>query len=253
MLEFDICLDQSGSLPIFTDRCVSFFTQSTRMANRKTNRKNRNRSNRKNRNNRKGSRKNRCMWGGDPASVNDTSMAMSQRDSFNQGEQFSGIHRDQHGGANTYMSPAPVIVTNTAPAQTGGAGIQLVGGGLGSYPDSVVGSTLPSDLNAAARIGPLNQAIAAIQGMKDQAGGRRRNRNNRNNRKTNRKNRNNRNNRKNRSNRRNRRQMGGAELFTGAPVVTNSAMLLPPGLERQAALNYEWSLASDPNSFAPKQ
>ena len=224
ILEFEICLDQSGSLPIFAIRCVSFFTQSTRMANRKTNRKNRNRSNRKNR---KGSRKNRCMWGGDPASVNDTSMAMSQKDSFAQGEQFAGIHKDQHGGA----------------------GIQLVGGGLGSYPDSVVASTLPSDLNASARIGPLNQAIAAIQGMKDQAGGRR-NRNNRNNRKTNRKNRSNRNNRKNRSN---RRQNGGGELFTGAPVVTNSAMLLPPGLEKQAALNYEWSLASDPSSFAPKQ
>lgn len=225
------------------------------MANRKTNRKNRNRTaNRKNRNNRKGSRKNRCMWGGDPASVNDTSMAISQRDSFAQGEQFAGIHREQHGGAETYLSPAPVIVTNTAPAQTGGAGIQLVGGGVGSYPDSVVGSTLPSDLNAAARIGPLNQAIAAIQGMKDQAGGRRRNRN----RKTNRKNRNNRKNRSNRNrsnrNRRNRRQMGGAmSLLAPAPVVTNSAMLLPPGLEKQAQLNYEWSLASDPSSFAPKQ
>jgi hypothetical protein len=233
------------------------------MANRKTNRKNRNRTANRNRNNRKGSRKNRCMYGGDPASVNDTSMAMSQRDSFAQGEQFAGIHREQHGGAETYLSPAPVIVTNTAPAQTGGAGIQLVGGGYGGYPDSVVGSTLPSDMTASARIGPLNQAIAAIQGMKDQAGGRRRsNRNrmmyrkNRNNRKTNRKNRSNRNNRnrKNRSNRRNRRQMGGAmSLLAPAPVVTNSAMLLPPGLEKQAQLNYEWSLASDPNSFAPKQ
>ena len=174
------------------------------------------------------------MYGGDPASVSDTSMTMPQKDSFAQGEQFAGIHKDQHGGA----------------------GIQLVGGGLGSYPDSVVASTLPSELNASARIGPLNQAIAAIQGMKDQAGGRRRNnRKNRSNRKTNRKNRSNRN-RKNRSNRnRNRscRQNGGGELFRGAPVVTNSAMLLPPGLEKQAALNYEWSLASDPNSFAPKQ
>jgi len=169
------------------------------------------------------------MYGGDPASVSDTSMTMPQKDSFAQGEQFAGIHKDQHGGA----------------------GIQLVGGGLGSYPDSVVASTLPSELNASARIGPLNQAIAAIQGMKDQAGGRRRNnRKNRNNRKTNRKNRN----RKNRSNRnRSCRQNGGGELFRGAPVVTNSAMLLPPGLEKQAALNYEWSLASDPNSFAPKQ
>ena len=239
MLEFEICLDQSGSLPIFAIRCVYFFTQSTRMATRKTNRKNRNRSNRKNR---KGSRMNR-MYGGDPASVNDTSMAMSQKDSFAQGEQFAGIHKDQHGGAGIQLVG-------------GGAGIQLVGGGLGSYPDSVVASTLPSDLNASARIGPLNQAIAAIQGMKDQAGGRRNrnNRKNRSNRKTNRKNRSNRNNRKNRSNRnRSCRQNGGGELFRGAPVVTNSAMLLPPGLEKQAPLNYEWSMATDPNSFAPKQ
>jgi hypothetical protein len=178
------------------------------------------------------------MYGGDPASVSDTSMTMSQKDSFAQGEQFAGIHKDQHGGAGIQLVG-------------GGAGIQLVGGGLGSYPDSVVASTLPSELNASARIGPLNQAIAAIQGMKDQAGGRRRsNRKNRSNRKTNRKNRN----RKNRSNRnRSCRQNGGGELFRGAPVVTNSAMLLPPGLEKQAALNYEWSLASDPNSFAPKQ
>jgi hypothetical protein len=205
------------------------------MATRKTNRKNRNRSNRNRSNrNRTANRKNR-MYGGDPASVSDTSMTMPQKDSFAQGEQFAGIHKDQHGGA----------------------GIQLVGGGLGSYPDSVVASTLPSELNASARIGPLNQAIAAIQGMKDQAGGRRRNnRKNRSNRKTNRKNRSNRNRNRNRSNRnRNRscRQNGGGELFRGAPVVTNSAMLLPPGLEKQAALNYEWSLASDPNSFAPKQ
>jgi hypothetical protein len=29
-------------------------------------------------------------------------------------------------------------------------------------------------------------------------------------------------------------------------------MLLPAGLEKQAALNYEWSLAKDPMAFAPK-
>jgi hypothetical protein len=134
----------------------------------------------------------------------------------------------------------------------GGAGIQLVGGGGGAYPASVEGSTLPGDLIASARTGPLNTAIAAIQGMRDQAGGRRKNRNNR---KTNRKNRcyrKNRSNKKNRSNRRNRRQYGGGELFMGSPVTANS-MLLDPGMEKQAALNYEWSLASDPSAFAPKQ
>ena len=81
--------------------------------------------------------------------------------------------------------------------------------------------------------------------MKDQAGGRRR----RN--RSNRKNRSNRN-RSNRKNRSNRRQYGGGELFMGSPVTANS-MLLDPGMEKQAALNYEWSLATDPSSFAPKQ
>jgi hypothetical protein len=30
-------------------------------------------------------------------------------------------------------------------------------------------------------------------------------------------------------------------------------MLLPAGMDKQAALNYEWSMAKDPNAFAPKQ
>jgi hypothetical protein len=209
---------------------------------------------RKNRNrNRKGSRKNR-MYGGDPASVNDTSMALSTADSLAQGQQFAGIHSAQHGGfANAPAMNGPVLAPPPPPpVQMGGAGIQLVGGGGGAYPASVEGSTLPGDLVASARTGPLNSAIAAIQGMKDQAGGRRKNRNNR---KTNRKNRcyrKNRSNKKNRSNRRNRRQYGGGELFMGSPVTANS-MLLDPGMEKQAALNYEWSLASDPSAFAPKQ
>jgi hypothetical protein len=212
---------------------------------------------RKNRNrNRKESRKNR-MYGGDPALVNDTSMALSSADSLAQGQQFAGLHSGQHGGFanNAPAMNGPVLIPPPPPpVQMGGAGIQLVGGGGGAYPASVVGSTLPSDMVASARTGPINAAIAAIQGMKDQAGGRRRrnrsNRKNRKNRKTNRKNRCYRSNR-NRSNR-NRRQMGGGELFTGSCVNANT-MLLPSGMEKQAALNYEWSLASDPSAFAPKQ
>ena len=215
-----------------------------------------NRRNRKtNRKNRKASRKNRIMYGGDPASVNDTSMALSSADSLAQGQQFGGLHVGQHGGFanNAPAMNGPVLTPPPPPPiQMGGAGIQLVGGGGGAYPASVEGSTLPGDLIASARTGPLNTAIAAIQGMRDQAGGRRKNRNNR---KTNRKNRcyrKNRSNKKNRSNRRNRRQYGGGELFMGSPVTANS-MLLDPGMEKQAALNYEWSLASDPSAFAPKQ
>ena len=210
--------------------------------NRKTNRKNRNR-------NRKASRRNR-MCGCNPASVNDTSMALSSANSLAQGQQFAGIHSAQHGGfANAPAMNGPVLAPPppppSPPVQMGGAGIQLVGGGGGAYPASVELSTLPGDLVASARTGPLNSAIAAIQGMKDQAGGRRR----RN--RSNRKNRSNRN-RSNRKNRSNRRQYGGGELFMGSPVTANS-MLLDPGMEKQAALNYEWSLATDPSSFAPKQ
>lgn len=211
-----------------------------------------NRRNRKtNRKNRKASRKNRIMYGGDPASVNDTSMALSSADSLAQGQQFGGLHAGQHGGFanNAPAMNGPVLTPPPPPPiQMGGAGIQLVGGGGAAYPASVQGSTLPSDMVASARTGPINSAIAAIQGMRDQAGGRRRR--NRSNRKTNRKNRCYRKNR-NRSNR-NRRQMGGGELFMGSPVTANS-MLLDPGMQKQAALNYEWSLASDPNAFAPKQ
>jgi hypothetical protein len=29
-------------------------------------------------------------------------------------------------------------------------------------------------------------------------------------------------------------------------------MLLPTGLEKQAGLNYEWSMAKDPSAFLPK-
>lgn len=109
-------------------------------------------------------------------------------------------------------------------------------GGAASYPDSVTSSTLPSSMVAAARTGPLDTAISQIQGMQD--GGRRRRRGRKGTR-----------GRKARRGSR-RRQRGGA--LNGAPV-SQSAMLLPPGLERQASLNYEWSLARDPTAFAPKQ
>jgi hypothetical protein len=29
-------------------------------------------------------------------------------------------------------------------------------------------------------------------------------------------------------------------------------MLLPAGMEKQASLNYEWSMAKDPSAFLPK-
>ena len=165
------------------------------MASRK-NRMNRHRKNRSNRH-----RKNRMMGGTAP--VNDSSMAMSSQNSLAQGSQYLNIHKGQYGGS----APYPLAVTT---------------------------STLPSDMVASARTGPLNSALASIQGMQD--GGRRRKHKSKS--------------RKHRRGRKHsRKHRGGA--FSGAPL-TEGSMLLPPGLEKQAALNYEWSMAKDPSAFAPK-
>ena len=145
---------------------------------------------------------------GGMAPVNDSSMAMAQRASLSQGSQYLDMHKGQHGGS------------------------------VGQYPASVMASTLPTSMVASARTGPLDAAIASIQGMQD---GGRRHRRSRSNRKSSRRN------RRNRSNRRNRKHGGG---HSGSPLSANS-MLLPSGMEKQAALNYEWSMAKNPSSFAP--
>jgi len=96
----------------------------------------------------------------------------------------------------------------------------------------------------AARTGPLDTAIGQIQGMQD--GGARRNRSCRSRRNRKNKNRSNR-------NRRNRRHRGGAHMAFGGSPLSESSMLLPSGLERQAALNHDWDAARNPNYWAPKQ
>lgn len=141
--------------------------------------------------------------GGFLAPVNETNMAMSTRDSLAQGNQYLNIHSKQHGG-------------------------------VAAYPSSL-GSTLPTNMIASARTGPLDSALQQIQGMQD---GGKRNKRTKHNKRSNK-----------RSNKRNTKRRGGA--FVGSPVGAD-AMLLPPGLERQAALNYEWSMAKDPSAFLPK-
>lgn len=188
------------------------------MASRKD-RKNRRATQRRNRSRRGWSRRNRnAMMGGGPAPVGDNSMALPMQDSLRQGEQYANVHRAQHGGA------AP-------------------------YPEAVSGATLPSNMVAAARTGPLDIAIGQIQGMQD--GGRRRRRGSRKARKGRKGSRKARKGSRRDRSRRNRRNHRGGAL-TGSPL-SESSMLLPPGLEKQAALNYEWSLAKDPSAFAPKQ
>ena len=166
---------------------------------RKTRKSRSNRSSRKSRSNRSNrrNRSRRNARGGFMAPVNDTSMAMAQRNSLAQGGQYLSLHKGQYGGS------------------------------VGPYPSSVVASMLPSNMVASARTGPLDTAIAGIRGMQD--GGLR----------------------KNRKQRKHTRKHRGGRSFEGSPLSSNS-MLLPPGLEKQAALNYEWSMAKDPSAFAPK-
>ena len=80
-----------------------------------------------------------------PAGVNDTSMTGPSKLSGGQGMDYMRIHQDQHGGAVSFASSAPV-------------GYQ----GL-----------LDPSLRASAHLGPLDAATAAASGMRDQAGGRR--------------------------------------------------------------------------------
>ena len=140
------------------------------------------------------------------APINDTSMNMAQRDSLAQGSQYLNIHKDQHGGA---AAPYPTAVTN---------------------------SVLSGPMIAATRTGPLDAAIAQIQGMQD--GGRRR------------KHRGGRRSRKQKKHSRSRRHRGGRH-FVGASVSENP-MLLPAGMDKAAALHNEWADAKNPNAFVPK-
>jgi len=167
------------------------------------------------------SRRSRKMRGG-VSPVNDTSMALGQRDSLAQGAGFLAMHKAQHGGA-------------------------------AAFPASL-GATLPGNMVAAARTGPLDSAIGATRGMQD--GGRRRKsrksmsrKRKSHRRKSHRRKSHRRKSHKRRSmklSRRNRKHRGGM-----SPVSADS-MLLPAGAERQAALSHEWGLAKDVNAFAPK-
>ena len=130
---------------------------------------------------------------------------MGQRDSLAQGNQYLNMHKGQYGGS------AP-------------------------YPTAVTGSVLTGPMIAAARTGPLDTAMAQIQGMQD--GGRRR------------KGRKGSKGRKGRLTKKMRKMMRGGELSGYA--LSQDSMLLPAGMDKQAALNHEWSMAKNPNAFAPR-
>lgn len=192
----------------------SFFTHFNRMPSRK----NRG-SSRKNRASRKDSRKDRKnrsrrnrCWKGGMAPINDTSMSASQRDSLAQGSQYLNIHKNQHGGA-----PAP-------------------------YPTAVTNSVLSGPMIAATRTGPLDAAMSQIQGMQD--GGRR----HRKGKKHSRKHKGGRRSRKHRG----KKHRGGAHTSVSGAPVSENPMLLPAGMDKQAALHNEWADAKNPNAFVPK-
>ena len=151
------------------------------------------------------SRRHRNMRGG-VSPVGDQSMLTGQRASLAQGSSFLDMHKAQHGGS------AP-------------------------YPTSF-GATLPANMVAAARTGPLDSAMGSIQGMQD--GGRRR-----------RKSRKSKKSRKSRSRRHRRRHMRGGALG-GAPLNADS-MLLSGGDVAKAGLHHEWAdAAKGPGAFAPR-
>lgn len=153
-----------------------------------------------------------------------------------QGQDYEDLHKGQHGGG------APLV----------GASLDYSG-------------QLDSSLREAARVGPLDDAFGAIQGMKDQAGGARRRRKasrrgRKASRKTSRRNRkasrktSRRNRKASRKGRKaSRRMRGGAQIVMPA-ATSDSGTLLPPGLESKAVstMHPEWKLAEDPTAFAPK-
>ena len=134
-------------------------------------------------------------------------MDVGQRDSLAQGTQYLNMHKGQYGGS------AP-------------------------YPTAVTGSVLTGPMIAAARTGPLDTAMAQIQGMQD--GGRRR------------KGRKGSKGRMTKKMRKMMKKMRGGRMTLNGSALSQDSMLLPAGMDKQAALNYEWSMAKDPNAFAPR-
>jgi hypothetical protein len=169
-----------------------------------------------------------------PASTGGDSMKAMVAQSLAQGQQFSAIHANQHGGAGLDAGPYPGAVTEQA--------------------------LLPANLMNAARVAPLNAALSAIANMKDpgQAGGGRRRKGRKGSkkarkgskkaRKVSRKGR-----KASRKSRKTRRMRGGAAYDSNPASVNAPGMLLDSSQMSKAlsGMNAEWRLAEDPAAFAP--
>jgi hypothetical protein len=108
------------------------------------------------------------------------------------------------------------------------------------YPTAVTNSVLSGPMIAATRTGPLDAAISQIQGMQDGGRRHRKGKKHKGGRRT----------RKHKKHSRGRRSHRGGS-HSGAPL-SESSMLLPAGMDKQAALHNEWADAKNPNAFVPK-
>ena len=178
---------------------------------------------------------------GGSAPVNNASMAPMSAQQLAQGGDYLALHKGQYGGSSCGMPP-----------MRGGAAVSLAAAAPVGYT-----GMLDDSLRGVARIGPLDQSMGAIQGMRDQSGGGRRKRGAMKaaaRRMT----------KKARAalgklirrmraaTRMGRRQRGGAALNPadyGAP-----GALLSGGDQMKALMgqNPEWRLAADPGAFAPR-
>jgi hypothetical protein len=177
-------------------------------------------------------RRHHKMRGGEsaPASTGGDSMKQMMGQSLAQGQQFSAIHANQHGGGALDAGPFPGAVTEQA--------------------------LLPANLMNAARVAPLNAALNAIANMKDpgQAGGGRRRKGRKASKKARKASRKGRKaSRKSRKGRKTRRMRGGAAYDSNPASVTAPGMLLDASQMSKAlsGMNAEWKLAENPAAFAP--
>ena len=188
---------------------------------------------RKIRKGRKGSRKGRkasrrkSQMGGwqtlNPAGINDKTMMSPSSQSLAQGQDYDKIHMGQHGGAYTPMSGAPLNSTGM----------------------------LDASLREAARVGGIDSSMAAIKGMSDQSGGGRSSKHG--GRRRGSKHGGRRRGSKHGGRRGGSRKMRGGNHMMRPGDYSGPTLLLPPSMESKAvaAMNPEWNLAKDPNSFAP--
>lgn len=180
-------------------------------------------------------RRHHRMRGGEstPGSTTMDSMKPMVAQSLAQGQQFANIHANQHGGGLD-AGPFPGAVTEE--------------------------SMLPQNLQAAARVAPLNAALNAIANMKDpgQAGGARKRKGRKMSkkaRKTSKKSRkaSKKGRKASRKTGRSRRMRGGAAYDSNPAPFGGPSMLLDSTQMAKAlsGMNAEWKLAENPAAFAP--